>query len=290
MHTDNPRGIAYMTAAMAVFVVNDALMKYATETLPVAQSIFLRGALVTAFLLVTAGMQRKLRYWKMLFHPMVLARGALETVGSFTYIATLVHIPLAIALAINMATPLAVLPFAVLLLGENVRWRRWSALVVGFVGVLLVVQPGADVNWWAVLAFASTFVFALRDVTTRLMPVAIPSILITALSAAVLTVGTGLLALYGGWQPVNFAHFAALAGASVMVAVGMHLLVIGTRIGEASVVAGYRYTGLIWGVVLGYAIGGDLPGSMAWIGIGLIVGAGLYAAHRERVRRAEQPR
>jgi drug/metabolite transporter (DMT)-like permease len=288
MHTDNPRGIAYMSAAMAVFVVNDALMKYATETLPVAQSIFLRGALVTVFLLVTAGMQRKLRYWTMLFHPMVLARGALETVGSFTYIATLVHIPLAIALAINMATPLAILPFAVMLLGEKVRWRRWSALVAGFVGVLLVVQPGADVNWWAVLAFASTFVFALRDVTTRLMPVAIPSILITALSAAVLTVFTGILALYSGWQPVTSVHLAAIAGASVMVAIGMHLLVIGTRIGEASVIAGFRYTALIWGVVLGYAIWGDLPGPLAWTGIGLIVGAGLYAAHRERVRQAER--
>lgn len=288
MHTDNPRGIAYMIASMAVFVVNDALMKYATETLPVAQSIFLRGALVTAFLLVTAGMQRKLRYWKMLFHPMVLARGALETVGSFTYIATLVHIPLAIALAINMATPLAILPFAVVLLGEKVRWRRWSALVAGFVGVLLVVQPGADVNWWAVLAFASTFVFALRDVSTRLMPIAIPSILITALSAALLTVCTGILALYSGWQPMSSVHLAAIAGASVMVAIGMHLLVIGTRIGEASVIAGFRYTALIWGVVLGYAIWGDLPGPVAWAGIGFIVGAGLYAAHRERVRQAEQ--
>jgi drug/metabolite transporter (DMT)-like permease len=187
-----------------------------------------------------------------------------------------------------MATPLAILPFAVLLLGEQVRWRRWSALVAGFIGVLLVVQPGGDVNWYAVIAFASTFVFALRDVCTRLVPLRIPSILITTLSAAILTVATGAVAFYAGWRPVTGEHLAAIGVASVMVAVGMHLLVMATRIGEVSVIAGFRYSGLVWGVVLGYAIWGDLPGPVAWAGIGLIVGAGLYAAHRERVRRAEE--
>jgi drug/metabolite transporter (DMT)-like permease len=285
MQTDNPRGITAMSAAMAVFVVNDALMKYATETLPVAQSIFVRGMLVTVFLLVLAGLQRKLRYWRTLFHPAVLVRGALETAGSFTYIATLVHIPLAIALAINMATPLVVLPFAVVLLAEQVGWRRWSALLVGFVGVLLVVQPGAGgINWWAVLAFASTFAFALRDVNTRRIPVAIPSVLVTAASAAFMGLCAGGVTLVQGWQPMGLDHFVALTGAAVMVGIGMHLLVIATRIAEATVVAGFRYTALVWAVAIGWLVWGDLPGPLAWGGIALLIGAGLYASHRERVR------
>jgi drug/metabolite transporter (DMT)-like permease len=285
MHTDNPRGIAAMSAAMAVFVVNDALMKYTTETLPVAQSIFVRGVLVTVLVLVAAGIQGKLRYWKSLFHPAVLTRGVLETVGSFTYIATLVHIPLAIALAINMATPLVIIPFAVLLLSEKVGWRRWSALVAGFIGVLLIVQPGVGgINWWAVLAFASTFVFALRDVNTRRIPLNIPSLLVTAVSAAVICAFAGAVALVQGWQPMGLNHVAALAGAAVLVGIGMQWLVIATRIAEATVVAGFRYTALLWGVIAGWLIWGDLPGTLAWWGIALLVGAGLYASHRERVR------
>jgi drug/metabolite transporter (DMT)-like permease len=285
MQTDNPRGIAAMCAAMAVFVVNDALMKYSIETLPVAQSVFVRGVLVTTLLLIVAGAQGKLRYWRMLFHPAVLARGALETAGSFTYIAALAYIPLAIALAISMVTPLVVLPFAVLLLAETVGWRRWSALVVGFVGVVLIVQPGTDgINWWAVLAFASTFAFALRDVNTRRIPIAIPSLLVTAASAAFIGLCAGGIMLVQGWQPMELRHVAALAGAAVLVGIGMHLQVIATRIAEATVVAGFRYTSLLWGVIIGYLVWGDLPGTLAWSGIALLVGAGLYATHRERVR------
>ena len=285
MQTDNPRGIAAMSAAMAVFVVNDALMKYTTETLPVAQSIFVRGVLVTTLVLAVAGAQGQLRYWRTLFHPAVLARGALEAVGSFTYIATLVHIPLAIALAINMSTPLVIIPFAVLLLSEKVGWRRWSALVAGFIGVLLIVQPGVGgMNWWAVLAFASTFVFALRDVNTRRIPARIPSLLVTAASAALIGLVAGAIVLVQGWQPMGGNHVAALAGAAILVGIGMQWLVIATRIAEATVVAGFRYTALLWGVIIGYLVWGDLPGALAWWGIALLIGAGLYASHRERIR------
>lgn len=285
MHTDNPRGIAAMIAAMALFVSNDALMKYAAEAMPIAQGIFIRGVFVTALLVAFAAAQGKLRYWRILGDRDVLTRAALEAAGSFGYLAALAHIPLAIALAINMATPLAIVPFAVFLLGERVGWRRWSALGIGFTGVLLVVQPGPHgIDWWALLALASTVAHALRDVTTRRIPVAIPSILVTAFSAAVLTACAGGVVLHQGWQPAGLAHLGAVCAAAVMVGAAMHLLVIGTRIGEASVIAGFRYTALLWGVVLGYAIWGDLPGPVAWAGIALVVGAGLYAAHRERVR------
>jgi drug/metabolite transporter (DMT)-like permease len=289
MHTDNPRGIVAMIAAMALFVANDAMMKFVSESLPMAQTIFMRGVFVTLMLFVWAGLQGKLRYARSLLHRDVLTRAALETVGSYAYLVALMHIPLAIALGINMAVPLVVLPFAVLLLNEQVGWRRWGALAVGFTGVLLVVQPGpGGVNWWAILALASTVAHALRDVTTRRIPVAIPSILVTALSAGALAASSGAIVVYQGWQAVGLAQLAGIAAAAVMVGAGMHVLVVGTRIGEASVIAGFRYTALLWAVLLGYAIWGDLPGNVAWAGIALIVGAGLYAAHRERVRMAGQ--
>jgi drug/metabolite transporter (DMT)-like permease len=280
-----------MVASMALFIGNDALMKYASGSIPIAQAIFIRGLLVTVLLLAIAAGQGQLAQWRKLGQRDVVARALFEGAGSYGYLLALSHMQLAIAIAVNMAVPLVIVPLAVLLLNERVGWRRWTALGVGFAGVLLVVKPGpAGVDWWAMVALASTFMHALRDVVTRRIPVAIPTVLVTALSAAVLTAGAGALVAYQGWQPAGLAVLLTVGAAATMVGAGMILMVISTRIGEASAVAGFRYTALVWGIILGYAIWGDLPGAVAWAGIALIIGAGLYAAHRERLRRAEQAR
>jgi drug/metabolite transporter (DMT)-like permease len=279
MHTNNPRGIALMIGAMA-------LMKYASETVPIAQATFVRSTFVTLILLTMAAGQGQLRRWRMLAQRDVVVRAVCEGIGSYGYLLALAHIPLAIALSINMAAPLVVLPLAVLLLAEKAGWRRWSALIVGFCGVLLIIRPGPEgLDWWALVALASTVTHALRDVVTRRIPPAIPSVLVTAVSAAVLTAGTAVFTLVDGWQPMPATAFLCLVAASLMVTGAMYLLVISTRIGEASVIAGFRYTALIWGIALGYVIWDFLPDLPAWGGIALIVGAGLYSAHRERVRR-----
>ena len=286
MHTNNPRGIVLMVAAMALFVTNDALMKVASQSIPPAQAIFVRGSLVTCLLVALAAGQGQLRHWRKLAHRDVLGRALLEGAGSYGYLFALAHLPLAIALAINMAVPLVVLPLAVILLAERVGWRRWSALVVGFAGVLLIVKPGPEgVDWWALLALVSTAAHAMRDVVTRRIPVVIPSVLVTTVSAAVLTAGAGALVLYEGWRPMELTVLISLTAASFMVTAAMYLLVVSTRIGEASVITGFRYAAMVWGIVLGYAIWGYLPDTTAWTGMALIVGAGLYAAHRERLRR-----
>jgi drug/metabolite transporter (DMT)-like permease len=286
MHTNNPRGIALIIASMMLFVSNDALMKVASQSVTPAQAIFVRGILVTALLLALAAGQGQLAHWRKLAQRDVLVRAFLEGFGPYGYLFALAHLPLAIALAINMSVPLVILPLAVILLAETVGWRRWSALLVGFCGVLLIVKPGPEgINWWAMLALVSTVAQAMRDVVTRRIPVGVPSVLITALSAVVLTAGTGVLAFYEGWRPIPATVLLSMAAASVMVTGAMYLLVVSTRIGEASVIAGFRYAAMVWGIALGYAIWGYLPDMAAWIGIVLIVGAGLYAAHRERLRR-----
>jgi drug/metabolite transporter (DMT)-like permease len=287
MHTNNPRGIALMIAAMMLFISNDALMKMASQFVTPAQAIFVRGLLVTGLLLVLAIGQGQLAHWRKLAQRDVLARAVLEGFGSYGYLFALAHLPLAIAVAINMSVPLVILPLAVILLAEKVGWRRWSALLVGFCGVLLIVKPGPEgINWWAMVALMSTVAHATRDVVTRRIPVGVPSVLITALSAAVLAAGTGLLVLHEGWRPMPATALLSVAAASLMVTGAMYLLVVSTRIGEASVITGFRYAAMVWGIVLGYAIWGFLPDAAAWLGIALIVGAGLYAAHRERLRRA----
>lgn len=287
MHTNNPRGIAYMIAAMALFVSNDALMKVASQSMPPPQAIFVRGLIVTVLLMALAVVQGQLRHWRKLADRHVLRRTVLEGFGSYGYLFALAHLPLAIALAMNMAVPLVVLPLAVVLLAEKVGWRRWSALIVGFIGVLLILKPGPQgVDLWAVLALVSTFAHAMRDVVTRSIPLAIPSVLVTTLSAGVLTVGSGILVLLTGWQPMDSAGLVSVTAASLVVTGAMYVLVVSTRIGEASVITGFRYTAMVWGIALGYGIWGYLPDASGWAGMALIVGAGLYAAHRERLRRA----
>jgi drug/metabolite transporter (DMT)-like permease len=287
MDTNNPRGIVYMMTAMALFVSNDALMKFASQSVPPPQAIFVRGVVVTLLLIALAAAQGQLRHWPKLADRNVLGRTVLEGFGSYGYLFALAHLPLAIALAINMAVPLVVLPLAVVVLAEKVGWRRWSALVVGFAGVLLILKPGPQgVDWWAVLALVSTGAHAMRDVMTRSIPVAIPSVLVATLSAGVLAAGSGVLVLMSGWQPMDGTAWASVTAASLVVTGAMYVLVVSTRIGEASVITGFRYTAMLWGIFLGYVIWGYLPDATAWAGMALIVGAGLYAAHRERLRRA----
>ena len=147
---DNTRGILAMSAAVVVFIFNDALIKLAAETVPSVQAIGVRGIFATLWcalaLLVTGAWRQVGR----MVHPHVMLRGVLEAAAAIVYLIALFHTQFAIATAINLSTPLIFTALAVLLLKETVRWRRWSAVIVGFLGVLLVIQPRpGEVDGWA---------------------------------------------------------------------------------------------------------------------------------------------
>src|SRR5262245_31264694 len=164
----NRRGIIAMSVAMTVFIVNDALIKLAAESLPAAQAICIRGifATVLAFAAVLAlGHARDL---PRLANPPVMLRAVLDVLGTFGYLVALFNMPISIATAINMAAPLAICVLAVLWLHEYVGWRRWSAVIAGFVGVLIIIRPTPEgLDWWALLAFAATVLNGARDIYTR---------------------------------------------------------------------------------------------------------------------------
>ncbi|MGH8735255.1 MAG: DMT family transporter, partial [Burkholderiales bacterium] len=150
---DNTRGILAMSAAVVVFIFNDALIKLAAESVPAVQAIGVRGVFATLWctlaLLVT-GTWRQLRWAA---HPRIVFRGVLEAGSAIFYLIALFQIPFAIANAVNLSTPVILTVLAVLILKEDVRWRRWSAVIVGFLGVLLVIQPHpGDLNAWTWLA------------------------------------------------------------------------------------------------------------------------------------------
>ena len=183
---DNTRGILAMSASVVVFIFNDALIKLAAETVPAdpgdRRARRLRHALWCALALAVTGAWRQIGG---VAHPYVLLRGALEAASSIVYLVALFHIPFAIATAVNLSTPLILTVLAVLLLKETVRWRRWSAVVVGFLGVLLVIQPRpGDIDVWTWVVLLATVLGAFRDVLGRYLPAGVPTLVVSFASAA----------------------------------------------------------------------------------------------------------
>jgi drug/metabolite transporter (DMT)-like permease len=205
----------------------------------------------------------------------------MDVLGSVGYLLALFQIPLAIATAINLSTPLMLTAMAVFVLREDVRWQRWAAVLAGFAGVLLVIQPTpGNVNMWAWLALAATCLHALRDLSTRWVPRGVPSAVVAFSAAVAITVVTGAGALAQGWKPMAPGDLALLCAASAFLAGGYHFLVVALRTGEISVVASFRYTALLWALLLGFALWGDVPGLSALAGIAAIAASGLYLARR----------
>jgi drug/metabolite transporter (DMT)-like permease len=284
---ENTRGILAMSASVVVFIFNDALMKLASETMPAIQAIGLRGIFATAWCVLAIAVRREWRHVHRVAQPMVALRGFLEAAAAVTYLMALAYIPFAIATAVNMSTPLFLAVLAVMMLGETVGWRRWTAIAVGFVGVLLVIQPEpGDINGWTWLVVLSSLVGAVRDIIARWVPRVVPS-LVVSLSSAVTVGAVGCLWVsIQGWQPMPARGIAYIAGSSLLLAMGYQFLIIALRArAEYSVMGAFRYASVLWAIALGYVLWGDVPNALAFAGIAVVVGSGLYILHRERIRR-----
>ena len=283
---DTRRGILAMCGAMALFLVNDSIVKLVSERLAMDQIVLLRGGfgslLVLAFLVLAQPWT--LRFLLHAGMVRVGGRAALDAASSFTYLWALFHMPLPNVSAINLSSPLLVTILAVLLLGERVAWRRWSAIIAGLAGVLMVVQPStAAFNLFSLVALAGTLMGALRDVMTRRIALEIPSVLVTFATAVAITAIAGVSVLIRGWHSVTAADLALLATASLFLIGAYQLIIVAMRIAETSTVAPFRYTAILWALILGYALWGDVPNALALAGIAVLVASGLYLMHRERV-------
>jgi drug/metabolite transporter (DMT)-like permease len=271
------RSVIAMSAGMASFVTNDSLVKYVSESLPSSQLIFVRGVFATLLLLCVCHALGATRQLMSLFDRRVMLRAGFDSFATVTYLTSLFHLPIANATAINMATPLMITLLAVLLFKEKVRASRWLAIAVGFTGVLLIVQPTpASFNAYAVLCLAGTLLHAGRDLATRGIHGGIPSIVVTLSTAVAVTALSGLWGLFQDWVPMNGQQAGLLAAASVFLSAGYYLLIIAMRHGEITLVAPFRYTGLLFALLIGFAVWGDAPNAVAFAGIALLVAAGIY--------------
>ncbi len=282
----NRVGILWMVYAASVFIVNDAIVKTVLARVPMAQMVVVRGVMAIALITFVAWRMGALVRLDQTFRGWVGLRAGCEGVATFLYLAALYQLPLANATAIHMSSPLFIAVLALVFLGEQVDRRRWLAIGIGFVGVLLVIQPSADgFNVYAWLCLAATLIYAGRDLMTRKIPVGVPSIVVTLATAAVVVLMAAVALVYQGWTPMQWSDVGMLAIASVCLASAYHAVIASVRRGEVSVVAPFRYVGLLWAVVLGAVVWGDVPNALAWTGIGLLVGAGLYMIHQQRAPR-----
>jgi drug/metabolite transporter (DMT)-like permease len=280
--TPNLRGSLLMIAAMAGFAVEDMFLKTAARSLPVGQILMIFGSAGMVAFAVLAKRQGARLVTPALLSRAILARAACEVTGRLFYTLALALTPLSSASAILQATPLVVVAGAALLFREKVGWRRWSAIFVGFVGVLVILRPGlSGFTPLSILAVLGMLGFAGRDLATRAAPGTISNLTLGVYGFAMMVpAGALLLAWTGGAIWPDGATSAALAGATVFGVSGYYALTAAMRVGEVSLVTPFRYTRLLFALILGTLIFAERPDAATLIGSAIIVASGLYALLR----------
>ncbi|RUW60633.1 DMT family transporter [Mesorhizobium sp. M7A.F.Ca.US.008.03.1.1] len=281
----NLRGALFMMVAMAGFTLNDAITKYSSQSMNMAQVMLIRGAFASLFVGLLAWQRGALARPGSMLQPLVALRVISEAGATVSFLVALAHLPIANVSAVLQALPLAVTMGAALVFGETVGWRRWLAIAIGFAGVLIIVRPGFEgFSIYSLSALASVACCAVRDLATKRIPKAIPTLLVsTATAFAMTVVGAALLPTMGGWTPMTGNSTALLALAAVLVLIGYQSIIMAMRAGDISFIAPFRYTALIWSILLGLFIFADIPDLPMIVGATVIIASGLYALYRERV-------
>lgn len=280
----NLTGALLMMAGMACFTLNDTLLKATGGEVPLFQLLFLRGLLASILIAGLAWLRGALhlrierRDWKI-----IAIRSGAEVAAAYFFVAALLNMPLANITAILQVLPLTVTLGAALFFGDPVGWRRMLAIAIGFCGMLLIVRPGPEgFSLWSAYALIAVVCVTVRDLSTRRLSRAVPSLMVTLCASASVFVASGLASLGTPWQPLAGDMTALIVLAAIFVVGGYFFSVQVMRVGDVSFVAPFRYTGLIWALVLGWLVFGDFPKPLTLIGAAIIVGTGLFTLYRER--------
>ena len=285
---ENLRGIALMVASMAGFAVEDTLIKLTAASLPSGQILILlslMGATIFAALAKARGLRL---IGPSIVQRSVVVRNASEMLGTVCYVSAFILAPLSIASAILQATPLVVTLGAAVVLGAPVGWRRWTAIAVGLAGVLIIVRPGAEgFQPASLLAVAAVVLLAARDLATRTAPAHVASLVMAFYGfLAVMPAGAVLLQFQGGWQPVSARNLGMMAMTAVVGVAAYYAIIAAMRIGDVAVVTPFRYSRIIFALILGIAVFDESVDLWTLIGAGIVIGSGLYTLAREaRLRR-----
>lgn len=287
---DNLRGILAMVAANLTFLLNDTQVKLAGDQLPIGEIVFLRGlfaSLLIGGLVIYFGLYR---YVRALLHSTIVWRTIGEICATLLFLTALLHMPIADITAILQVIPLMTTAAGAIFLAEAVGWRRWTAIAIGFVGVLIVLRPGGDAfNVFGLLAFGSMFFVTMRDMVTRVMPAGMPTLLVAGLTSVVVSITGAGIGLGEDWIVPDITALALLVGSAVFITIGYYTAIIAMRHGDIAVTAPFRYTVIVWAIIVGYLVWGDVPDLPMLVGTAIIIATGIYTFYRERSLALSRP-
>jgi drug/metabolite transporter (DMT)-like permease len=284
-------GIGLITLAFCLFGFTSAMTKIVLPTYSVGQMMMIRSLVALAIFspfIIRAG----LRAFRDMPRPeLQLARVIVSVIEVAMFFWAISYMPIADTVAIYLSGPLFVTLWSTLFLGEPVGWRRWTAIVVGFIGVLIALRPSAaTVSAPALIALVGTMLYSVGVLFTRTLRGTVDIVLSTTQLAAAAAFGAGWCIVADGWTtPANGHDLGILLFIGVPTAFGYICFNRAIQAAPASVVAPYQYTMIIWAALFGFLLFGDIPPAPTVIGAAIIIAAGLYVSWRERVLGRPQP-
>jgi len=282
-HKANMLGSIWMIASMAIFAIEDAFVKAASNALPVGQILIIFGMGGAVMFASMARLNNEPLFIKDVVSRPMRIRVVFEIIGRLFYVLAIAVTPLSSATVILQATPLVVVAGAAMVFGERVGWRRWSAIFIGLVGVIVIIQPGTDsFSMLSVLAIIGMIGFAGRDLASRAAPATLSTSILGLYGFLSIVVAGSIFSIWQGASfvlPDVYTSFN-LAGAILSGVAAYSCLMKAMRTGEVSAVTPFRYTRLLFGITLGVVLFGESLSSTMLLGSGLIVSSGLFIIWR----------
>lgn len=282
---NNLQSIALMVFSMVCFAIEDLFIKQLTGVMPAGQVLTLLGGGGAFFFALMARREGVSLLPPLKGNGVLYLRTSCEGVAAVFIVSALALVPLSTFATVFQASPLAITLGAALFLGETVGWRRWAAICVGFLGVLLIIRPGTtSFDPATLLVLGAVVTISARDVISRRLPAATRSSVVAFQGFGSLLITGPLLMLFMGNAPVGLTSndWGITAVTIFFGMVGYYAIVMATRIGDASALAPFRYTRMVFSMGLGMLILGERPDLMTYLGAALIIGSGFYTYLRER--------
>ncbi|MEP5151616.1 DMT family transporter [Planktotalea sp.] len=282
--SDNTKGALLMMCSMAAFTFNDLCIKGIGVDVPLSQVLFLRGVLSSVLIYLLARNLKALSWPELAKdRALIVTRSLAEVAAAYFFLTALLHMPFANVVSILQTLPLTVTLGAALVFKEAIGWRRLLAILVGFCGMLLIVKPGTDgFTVHSVYVLIAVLCVTLRDLAARRLSKEVPSLTVTLIGSLFVTVfAGGAGAVSGGWVSMNGAQIVMLLAASIFIIGGYVFSVMVMRVGEVSFTSPFRFTAMLWALVLGFVFFGEWPDPLTFAGAALIVVTGVFTLYRE---------
>lgn len=282
----NLQGAALMVASMACFALNDTMMKSLAGHVPLGQAIALRGVVTVVVLGLWAARRGQLRLPVDPGDRRVILWRSLGEIGAVVcFLTALFHLPIAIATAILQMLPLTVALGAALFYREPLGWRRLTAIAVGLVGVLIIIRPqGKGVDPYMLLVLGAVAAVTLRDLATRRLSATVPGLTVAFWGAVGVTAVGFAMSLGGPWVRPGPLEAATLMGAAGAIMAAYLLSIATVRVGDMAFAAPFRYSGVLWALLLGLVVFGEWPDPLSLAGVVLVVGSGAFTLWRAHMR------